>query len=97
MTIRTPSDLGALIRQRRTRLGLDQSSLAKQAGTSRKWLIEVENGKSRAEIGLILRTLKTLGIALRETAAENLPKKRAKNAAYAINIDRVLSSLQKRG
>jgi HTH-type transcriptional regulator/antitoxin HipB len=50
--IRTPSDLGALIREHRAKLGLDQLSLARKAGTSRKWLIEVESGKSRAEIGL---------------------------------------------
>ena len=33
-------------------LGLDQAELAEKAGTSRKWLIEVEQGKPRAEIGL---------------------------------------------
>ncbi|MGH7812402.1 MAG: helix-turn-helix domain-containing protein [Candidatus Binataceae bacterium] len=64
MLVRTPSDLGAIIRERRRKLGLDQLSLAGKAGTSRKWLVEVEQGKLRAEVGLILRTLKTLGIEL---------------------------------
>src|ERR1700733_16277843 len=78
MLIRTPSDLGALIRERRIKLGLDQISLAKKAGTSRKWLIEVENGKPRAEIGLILRTLKALGVSLATSGTvADVPPKRA--------------------
>src|SRR5271170_2801790 len=64
MRMRTATDLGAFIRQRRTKLGMDQVALAEKAGTSRKWLIEVEQGKPRAEIGLILRTLKTLGVSI---------------------------------
>jgi ribosome-binding protein aMBF1 (putative translation factor) len=32
MSIRTPADLGALIRDQRTRLGLDQKSLAQKVG-----------------------------------------------------------------
>ena len=64
MRIRTPSDLGALIRDRRTKLGLDQRSLAQKAGVSRQWIVEVEKGKPRAEIGLLLRTINALGIVL---------------------------------
>ena len=35
MRIRTAADLGAFIRERRTKLGMDQIALAKKAGTSR--------------------------------------------------------------
>ncbi len=97
MMIRTPSDLGALIRERRIKLGLDQISLAKKAGTSRKWLIEVENGKPGAEIGLIFRTLKALGIALRESdSAAGIPSNRTKGTPAAIDIDHVIDSLKRR-
>jgi len=44
MRIRTATDLGAFIRERRTKLGMDQVALAEAAGTSRKWIIEVEQG-----------------------------------------------------
>ncbi|HUN85220.1 MAG TPA: helix-turn-helix domain-containing protein [Terracidiphilus sp.] len=67
MIIRTPADLGALIRDRRSHLGMDQASLAKSVGTSRKWLIEVEKGKPTAQIGLILRTLRVLKISLSDS------------------------------
>ena len=49
MRIRTATDLGAFIRERRTKLGMDQISLAKKAATSRKWLVEVEQGKPGAD------------------------------------------------
>jgi HTH-type transcriptional regulator/antitoxin HipB len=64
MRIRTPVDLGALIRERRIKLGLDQRSLAQKVGVSRQWIVEVEKGKPRAEIGLLLRTIAALGISL---------------------------------
>jgi HTH-type transcriptional regulator/antitoxin HipB len=89
MFIRTASDLGALIRERRLKLGLDQIDLARKAGTSRKWLVEVENGKPRAEIGLILRTLKALGVAL--AAADT-----TKTAAPSVDINQVIDSLKRR-
>ena len=97
MLVRTPSDIGAVIREQRLKLGFDQRSLAQKAGTSRKWLVEVENGKPRAEIGLILQTLKALGIELNASPAASLPhtKSRKRNTAQ-INVDSILDSLKKR-
>ena len=60
MILRTPSDLGLLIRDRRKSLGLDQRELAEKVGVSRLWIIEIEKGKPRAEIGLVMRTLLAL-------------------------------------
>jgi HTH-type transcriptional regulator/antitoxin HipB len=94
MRIRTATDLGAFIRERRIALGMDQISLAKKAGTSRKWLVEVEQGKPGAEIGLILRTLKSLEILIDleadSSVATPLPRKKAPD------INSVLDSLKKR-
>src|SRR5438876_5660048 len=64
MLLRTPKDIGALIRQRRRDLGLDQKTLADRVGVSRQWVIEVERGKPRAELALVLRTLDVLGVPL---------------------------------
>jgi HTH-type transcriptional regulator/antitoxin HipB len=95
MLIRNPSDLGALIRERRTKLGLDQISLAKKAGTSRKWLIEVENGKPRAEIGLIFRTLKALGLTLTigDTTSEAQPKRT--RTTNPVDLNQIIDSLKR--
>lgn len=62
--IQTPEDIGRAIRARRTKLGLDQGSLARLVGVSRQWIVEIEHGKPRAEVGLLLRTLSALGLAL---------------------------------
>lgn len=64
MQIRTPQDIGAVLREGRQNAGLDQAELARRAGVSRQWLVEVERGKPRAEVGLILRVFNTLGLSL---------------------------------
>ena len=61
MLVRTPRDLGLLIRERRKKLGLDQQELAKKVGVSRLWVIEIERGKPRAEIGLVIWLPMALG------------------------------------
>ena len=64
MFIRTPQDIGALLRETRKKAGLGQAELARRIGVSRQWVVEVERGKPRAEMGLILRALNTLGSPL---------------------------------
>jgi HTH-type transcriptional regulator/antitoxin HipB len=93
--MRTATDLGAFIRERRTKLGMDQVALAERAGTSRKWLIEVEQGKPRAEIGLILRTLKTLGVSI-DLQVDSPSNATSNDKAGSTDINNVLSSLKKR-
>jgi HTH-type transcriptional regulator/antitoxin HipB len=94
MRIRTATDLGAFIRERRTRLGMDQIALAKKAGTSRKWLVEVEQGKPGAEIGLILRTLKSLEISI-DLEVDSLVASPTPGTKKGPDINSVLDSLKK--
>jgi HTH-type transcriptional regulator/antitoxin HipB len=69
--VRTPKDIGAVIRDRRRRLKLDQRTLAERVGVSRQWIIDAERGKPRAPITLVLRTLDVLGLSF---AIEEAPK-----------------------
>ncbi len=64
MRARTPKDIGLLLREQRRSLGLDQLELARRAGVSRQWIIEVEKGKPRAAVGLMLRALAALDLTL---------------------------------
>ena len=64
MRLRPPADFGAAIRERRRALDLDQAGLAGRVGASRQWIIDVEKGKPRAAMQLVLRTLAALGIEL---------------------------------
>jgi HTH-type transcriptional regulator/antitoxin HipB len=95
MKIRTAADLGAFIRERRFTLGMDQSDLAEKAGTSRKWIVEVEQGKPRAEVGLVLRTLKALGVSL-DIAVDRTQKASAARETGNVDINNILNSLKKR-
>jgi HTH-type transcriptional regulator/antitoxin HipB len=93
--LRTPLDVGCAIRDQRRRLGLDQAELAQRIGVSRKWVIDVEKGKPRAEIGLILRALDALGLRLSlnpdQTPASPPPP------VLSVDIDGVLDRLRSKG
>jgi HTH-type transcriptional regulator / antitoxin HipB len=56
--------LGALIRERRKELKLGQTELARRIGTSRQWIVAIEQGHPRAQLGLALSALDALGIGL---------------------------------
>jgi HTH-type transcriptional regulator / antitoxin HipB len=64
MRIVDPRDLALSLRARRRELGMTQSQLAKAAGVSRRWLSDLETGKSTAEVGLVLKVVNTLGLVL---------------------------------
>ena len=89
--LRAPSDVGALIRDRRRQLGLDQAALAERVGVSRQWLIAVEQGKPRAALGLVLRTLDALGVRL---TAKVAPDSRARS--NVADIDAIVRDARKR-
>lgn len=93
MRIRTPADLGALIRDRRTKLHLDQKSLAAKVGVSRQWIVEAEKGKPRAEIGLILRTIDSLGIQL---AADDPGRRNKENGPAPVDIDSIITAAREK-
>ncbi len=65
--IRTIADLASVVRARRHALRLSQATLAARAGVSRKWLVDLEGGKASIEIGLLLRVLDALDLALQAT------------------------------
>lgn len=90
MLVRTPADLGAAIRDRRKQLGLGQAELAEKIGSSRQWVVGIERGHSRAELGLVLRTLDTLGIRLETRARDTEAKIRS-----APDIDAIVAAARK--
>ena len=92
MLVKAPADLGAMIRERRRRLGLDQQTLADRAGVSRLWLIGVEKGKSGAAVGLVLRTLAALGITLSADA----PEAAQPETTAAPNLDSLIQAAKRK-
>jgi transcriptional regulator with XRE-family HTH domain len=65
------SNLGAIMRTRRLKLGLSQTEAAGRANVSRSWLARVEAGHRGAELEHTLRLLEALELTMvvRETPA----------------------------
>jgi DNA-binding XRE family transcriptional regulator len=92
MLIRTPRDIGAIMRDKRKQLGLDHSTLAKRIGVSRQWVIAVERGHARAAMGLVLRAIDELGLRL---DASTQPISRP--GSTAVDINAIVEKAKKRG
>jgi HTH-type transcriptional regulator/antitoxin HipB len=90
MLVRTPADLGAVVRERRQQLNLLQAVFAKQIGVSRQWIIELEHGHTRAELGLVLRALDALNIRL-DAAVDQA----GREPAGAVDIDAVVANAKR--
>lgn len=73
MKIEKVRDVGRLIRARRDELGWSQSDLAERIESTRRWVSEIEHGKSTAEVGLVLAALAALGLEVRSGPAETAP------------------------
>lgn len=50
----TTREAGMLLRSMREDAGLSQAELARRAGVSRRWLVDVENGKPSADMSRVL-------------------------------------------
>jgi HTH-type transcriptional regulator/antitoxin HipB len=87
MTVRSIRDLAAAVHSRRVDLGLNQADLASRAGVSRKWVYEFEAGKPAAELGLILRVLDALDLALELAPGEQA---RGGEERAAVDLDSLI-------
>lgn len=70
VALRTPADIGVLLRERRRILAMDQAELAQKIGVSRLWINQVERGKAGASLGLVLRALAAVGVELTGVALD---------------------------
>ena len=62
VVVRSSADLGAIIRDRRKRLALNQLDLAGLANTGNRFIVEVENGKPTVQLQKVLDLLHLLGL-----------------------------------
>lgn len=91
MLVRTSADLGAVIRDRRKQLKLDQAALAKRIGVSRPWVIAIERGHARAGLGLVLRALDALDIQL-DAGIREIDRRRPS----AVDIDAIVAKAKRK-
>lgn len=62
--IKTPADIGALVRSARKEQNLRQDELAGVAGVGLRFIVDLEAGKPTAQIGKVLQVLQMLGCAI---------------------------------
>jgi len=92
--VRNPEQLGRSIRLKRLERGLSQKALAERLGLERKWVIRLEAGNGKAEIGLVLKALEALG--LRSLLSEAQPSDSGKNKrSPKSRLDEVFRRLQR--
>jgi HTH-type transcriptional regulator/antitoxin HipB len=93
--IRNPEQLGRAIRLKRKEKGLSQSALAARLGIGRKWVIGIEAGNPKAELGLILKTLDALGLrAFLSEEGQSSPSKSHRQREPS-RLDEVFHRLQR--
>jgi HTH-type transcriptional regulator / antitoxin HipB len=73
--LRSVKHLGAVIRLKRKAKNLSQSKLAERLGVERKWVLRLEAGNPKAELGLVIAALQALdlGAALIDRNAPRPP------------------------
>jgi len=102
MRVTTAQEIGFAIRQRRLALGLSQQALADRVGVGRQWIVEIEQGKPRAEIDLMLRTLDALELQVSVTpgksSREIAPKRPLPDAQQRreVDINAIIEQARKR-
>jgi y4mF family transcriptional regulator len=64
VAVNNTADLGQLIKFARRNMRLNQQQFADLAGVGRRFISELESGKSTMEIGLVLKVCRTAGIDL---------------------------------
>jgi y4mF family transcriptional regulator len=60
----TPAEIGAIVRSTRKAAGLRQDELAGAAGVGLRFIVDLEAGKSTAQIGKALQVLAALGCSV---------------------------------
>lgn len=91
MRIRTATELGQLVRDRRLARSLSQAELAKAiGGVSRQWVVSLEGGKAQPDFEVAVRILEVLGFAV-EVKDSATDRARSKDA-----VDAIFDSFRKR-
>jgi transcriptional regulator with XRE-family HTH domain len=70
--IHTPGEIGLLVKDARQARRWSQERLAEAIGATRQWVHMLESGKPRLELGLTLRALTALELALDVTLARDV-------------------------
>ena len=74
VVIKSPSDLGALVRQTRKQSKLKQAEAAAMCGVGTRFLSDLENGKPSLHLGKMLQVMKAFGLLVMVKKKEFIDK-----------------------
>ena len=95
--LRTPREIGLLLRDARKRAKLGQADLAERIGTSRKWVVDAERGNPGAALGTVLRALDAVGVHVAAAVSTgDASDSRQIIPEAAVDIDAVIENARKR-
>jgi HTH-type transcriptional regulator / antitoxin HipB len=94
--LRTPADIGALIKDRRRALGLDQAELAERIGVKRLWVNQVERGKPGASLGLVLRALAAVDVEIWSAAVVKSSGNGDKDSTATPDINAIINQARRK-
>jgi HTH-type transcriptional regulator/antitoxin HipB len=94
IALRSAEQLGLAIRLKRKEKSLSQSALADLLGVERKWVLRLEAGNPRAELGLVLRALTALGMRA-SLSDENQPASGDRQPPTTSRLDEVFRRVQR--
>ena len=93
-TLRNAEQLGMIIRLKRKEKGLSQNRLAELLGVERKWVLRLEAGNPKAELGLVLKTLSVLSLRASLNDEGGSPSREDRHASTS-RLDEVFRRLQR--
>src|SRR3989440_589407 len=93
-TLRSAEHVGMTIRLKRKEKGLSQTKLAELLGVERKWVLRLEAGNPKAELGLVLKALNALSLRA-SLSDEDRPLSRGDRQASTSRLDEVFRRLQR--
>lgn len=94
ITLHNAEQLGAAVRLKRKEKGLSQSGLADLLGVERKWVLRLEAGNPKAELGLVLKALNALSLRALLSDDDQPPSSKERHASTS-RLDEVFRRLQR--
>jgi HTH-type transcriptional regulator/antitoxin HipB len=94
ITLRNAAQLGATVRLKRKEKGLSQLAFAELLGVERKWVLRLEAGNPKAEVGLVLKALDALHLRV-SLSDEHRPPSSRESLSSTSRLDEVFRRLQR--
>ena len=70
IAIRAAPEFGRAVRERRHALGLTQEDLARRCGVGKRFIVDLEAGKSTIQLGKAFTAAREVGMVLADTAGQ---------------------------